>query len=76
MNELNEILLALRQIDDEEPGELPEALAGDRPLAAFERIWDVVRPTQGRSGGPRLLGPDGRYEHMPLAFVALDEDDL
>jgi hypothetical protein len=47
----------------------------------------VLAPTQSRttvlpSGdqselkGPRLLGPDGRYEHMPLRFVDVDPADL
>jgi hypothetical protein len=76
MNRLNEILLALSQTNEEEPIELAEALVGNEVLPAFERIWGTVRPTQGAIDRPRLLGPDGRYEHVPLAFVRIDEDDL
>jgi len=48
-------------------------------LQALRRVADTVRPTQtdpDTTTGPRLLGPDGRYEHVPLRFVRLGSADI
>jgi len=45
----------------------------------LRRVADAVRPTQtdpGTFAGPRLLGPDGRYEHVPLRFVRVSAADV
>ena len=53
-------------------------LADRAALEAVERIAAALRPTQGPSDRPglRQLGPDGRYEHTPLRFVLLEQEDL
>ena len=54
----------------------PAALGGG---VALRRVADTVRPTQtdpGTATGGRLLGPDGRYEHVPLRFVRVREADI
>ena len=76
LNRVNEILLALAGVEEELAEPLPEPLAEGRALAAVERIWTALRPTQGRGGRSRLLGPDGHYEHTPLTFVTILTADL
>jgi len=54
----------------------PAALGGG---VALRRVADTVRPTQtdpGTATGGRLLGPDGRYEHVPLRLVRVREADI
>jgi hypothetical protein len=76
LERLNDVLIALAVDEEDTAIELPAELAHGRALAAFEHIWAAVRPTQGRVGGPRPLGPDGRYEHTPLAPVTVHTEDL
>jgi hypothetical protein len=76
LERVNEVLLGLAAVEEELVEPLPEPLADGRALAAVERIWTALRPTQGRSGRVQLLGPDGHYEHTPLAFVRLSTADL
>lgn len=48
-------------------------------MQALRRVADTVRPTQTDPDtwtGGRLLGPDGRYEHVPLRFVRLRAADI
>jgi len=48
-------------------------------LQALRRVADTVRPTQtdpDTATGGRLLGPDGRYEHVPLRFVRVRAADV
>lgn len=66
---------------DAEPWDLPDPFADRAALDAFGRVWDALaavldelRP--GQPAGPRLLGPDGRYEHMPVRLAELDQADL
>lgn len=64
---------------------LPEPIADGRADDAFGRVLDELRehldvvqhplPDAG-TGRPRLLAPDGRYEHLPLRAVPLDQADL
>jgi hypothetical protein len=58
---------------------LPEPFANDEALGAVRQIWDALRSAQRHADaahpGP-LLAPDGRYEHIPLTPVELDEGDL
>lgn len=85
------LTLAAWEEDPDGPGPfvLPGSLAGRTALEALNRIQDAVLPTQtrtdhiGREIPPadsdaraRMLGPDGRYEHLPLRLVAIDQHDL
>lgn len=80
--DVEELLLTLRWQETEDPDEPvahPAALAAGVALQAVRRIADTIRPTQtdpDTSAGPRLLGPDGRYEHVPLRFVHLRAGDV
>jgi len=77
---LEEALLVLRswERDPEEPVRLPAALAGGAALAALYRVAHTITSgqTDPESGGPRVLAPDGRYEHTPLRFHDLAEADV
>lgn len=66
---------------DAEPLVLPAPLADRRALEALRRVWDAVARTQGRRAAEagvtgRMLGPDGRYEHVPLRLVDVDQADV
>lgn len=41
---------------------------------AFSRISTALRDAGERPG--RVLAPDGRYEHLPIRVVVLDNDDV
>src|SRR5262245_57131699 len=56
-------------------------MAGQAALQATRRLWAALAPTQGdravqagRTG--RLLGPDGRYEHLPFRLAEVDPTDV
>lgn len=79
---VEELLLTLAAWEDEDPGlGLPPPLAGQAALRAARRLWTALTPTQGdralqagRTG--RLLGPDGRYEHLPFRLAEVDPADV
>ena len=79
---VEELLLTLAAWEDEDPGlGLPPALAGRAALQATGRLWAALAPTQGdraRQAGRtgRLLGPDGRYEHLPFRLAEVDPADV
>jgi hypothetical protein len=77
LTRLEEVLITLEcwQADGEL---LPEALDPSRTRDAVRRLWDLLVPTQaaGGLGGRRLLAPDGKYEHLPLHLVDVDQADL
>jgi hypothetical protein len=80
LGQLEELLLLLSGDDvDDELRDVPEPIAHDRALEVVRRLWDVLRPTQrppeSDSSG-RLLGADGRYEHVPLTPIEVTVDDL
>ncbi len=80
--EVAELLLTLRWQETGDPDDLvvhPAALGGGVALQALRRVADTVRPTQtdpDTGTGGRLLGPDGRYEHVPLRFVRVRVADI
>jgi len=82
LGEVEELLLTLGWQETGDPDDLvthPPALGGGVALQALRRVADTVRPTQtdpDTSTGPRLLGPDGRYEHVPLRFVRVRAADI
>ncbi len=82
LGEVEELLLTLRWQETGDPDDLvahPAALGGGVALQALRRVADTVRPTQNdpeTATGPRLLGPDGRYEHVPLRFVRVRAADI
>lgn len=82
LTRVEELLLEVAAWEDEDPETLwPPPLAGSAALEAVRRIYDAVAPTQGeraRAAGcaGRVLGPDGRYEHMPLRLVCVDPADV
>jgi len=82
LGEVEELLLTLRWQETGDPDDLvahPAALGGGVALQALRRIADTVRPTQTdpeTATGGRLLGPDGRYEHVPLRFVRVRAADV
>lgn len=85
-----DVLMWLRNSEaDADPGEerwlLPEPIADGRADEALGRVLDDLReyldvvqypPPENGTGRPRLLAPDGRYEHLPLRAVRLDPADL
>jgi hypothetical protein len=79
---MEESLLTLAAWEDQDPGlRLPPPLAGQAALQATRRLWAALAPTQGdralqagRTG--RLLGPDGRYEHLPFRLAEVDPADV
>jgi len=80
--DVEELLMTLRWQETGDPDDLvahPAALGRGVALQALRRVADTVRPTQtdpDTTTGPRLLGPDGRYEHVPLRFVRLGSADI
>ena len=82
LGEVEELLLTLRWQETGHPDDLvahPAALGGGVALQALRRVADTVRPTQtdpDTSTGPRLLGPDGQYEHVPLRFIRVRAADI
>jgi len=80
--DVEELLLTLRWQETGDPDDLvahPAALGGGVALQALRRVADTVRPTQtdpDTATGPRLLGPDGRYEHVPLRFIRVRAADI
>ncbi len=80
--EVEELLMTLRWQETGDPDDLvahPPALGGGVALQALRRVADTVRSTQTNpeaSTGGRLLGPDGRYEHVPLQFVRMRAADI
>jgi hypothetical protein len=79
---VEELLLTLAAWEDEDAGlGLPPPLAGRAALQATRRLWAALAPTQGeralqagRTG--RLLGPGGRYEHLPFRLAEVDPADV
>jgi hypothetical protein len=74
------LLLQLAVAEDAErgsdrPWRLPAPIADRAALAAYQRVQDAVG-RQRRQPRGRLLGPDGRYEHLPLLVVELPDEDL
>lgn len=85
LGQIEELLLVFGLWEDEDdpddPVELPVPLADRAALAAVNRIQTAVYPTQGERAAAagatgRLLGPDGRYEHVPLRLVDVDQADV
>jgi hypothetical protein len=72
----------------DEPTAWPSPLNDEAARDALERLAKAIRPTQGTeqplprwwAGSGHRLGmgerPDGRYEHVPLRLVDLDQADL
>lgn len=75
LGQVEELLLTLAVWEEEDAAEFPEPFASRGALAALEEVIDAIRPTQSRDEREpvpgRLLGPDGRYEHLPLRFVRI-----
>ncbi len=80
--DVEELLMTLRWQETGDPDDLvvhPAALGGGVALQALRRVADTVRPTQTDPDtwtGGRLLGPDGRYEHVPLRFIRVRATDV
>lgn len=88
MSVFDEVLVALANVFADEldadpswqpPGnlaQLPAFYDIDAPARhdAFGRISGAVRDAAERSG--RVLTPDGRYEHLPIRVVLVDDDDV
>jgi hypothetical protein len=65
----------------ERPARVPPPLAGRAALAALDRVYSKVAPTQTHGGraavvGGRLLSPDRRRFYPPLRLVWPDPTDL
>ena len=75
LGQLEELLLTMAVWESEDGARFPAPFAAGAALAALREVADAVWPTQSRDeANPvpgRLLGPDGRYEHMPLRFVRI-----
>lgn len=81
LNQVEELLLTLAGWEQEDDDvTLPEPFARRSALVALAEVGDAVRPTQSRDEREpvpgRLLGPDGRYEHLPLRFVRIPATHL
>jgi hypothetical protein len=61
--------------DSDQPYRLPVPIAGRVALAPYHRVQEALAQ-QRRQPQRRLLGPDGRYEHLPLLLVDLPGEDL
>lgn len=75
---LEEFLLVFAGAEPDDFDGVPEPIAGDTALEAVRRLWQSIKPSQhdDRGHGGRLLAPDGRYEHIPLAPVELQVEDV
>jgi hypothetical protein len=75
---LEDFLLVFAGAEPDDFDGVPEPIAGDTALEAVRRLWQAIKPSQhdGRGTGGRLLGPDGRYEHIPLVPVELRVEDV
>lgn len=80
LGQVEELLLTLAVWEEEDGAEFPAPFARRSALAALEEVVDAIRPTQSRDEREpvpgRMLGPDGRYEHMPLRFVRIPATHL
>jgi hypothetical protein len=82
LTSIEELLLEVGAWEAEDPDySWPAPLGGGRALEAVRRIWDAVAPTQGQRAvaagrTARILGPDGKYEHMPLRLATIDRADV
>ena len=88
LDALNEILIGLAWLFADEldadpswqpPAELEQLQAfydNTAPIGgdAFSRIFTALRDAGEQSG--RVLAPDGRYEHLPIRVVLLDDVDV
>jgi hypothetical protein len=61
--------------DSDQPYQLPGPIADRVALHAYHRVQDVLARHRRQPRG-RLLGPDGRYDHLPLLLVELPDADL
>ncbi len=79
---IEELLLEVAAWEKDVPDAAwPAPLAGGQALEAARRIWDAVAPTQDKRAASaghtgRLFAPDGRYEHLPLRLVDVDQADV
>ncbi|WP_241176161.1 LuxR family transcriptional regulator [Modestobacter sp. KNN46-3] len=82
---LEQLLLSLGQWEDDdrldppdrEPLRLPEPLADRQALVTVERLWGLLRPTQGLGAEHgRLLAPNGTTEHAPLSVITVPTADI
>jgi hypothetical protein len=55
--------------------QLPAPLADQVALDAYHRIQDALHDQRRHPHG-RQLGPDGRYEHLPLLLITPPGEDL
>jgi hypothetical protein len=74
------LLLRLAVAEDGErdsawPYRLPWPIADRVALHAYNRVQRVAAQHRRQRRG-RLLGPNGRYEHLPLLLVELAREDL
>ena len=77
LDRLEELLVTLSPLPgDPEDWEPPAAPLGDgSALAALQRLNGVVHDAE-RTEPPALIAPDGRFELVPLRFVAVDPADI
>lgn len=61
--------------DGDQPYRLPVPIGDRVALEAYHRVQDVLAHHRRQPRG-RLLGPDGRYDHLPLLLVDLPVEDL
>lgn len=77
---LEELLVLIAASEDENPGQgWPAGLAGGRALEAVQHLWDAIAPAQSQhaaAGTGRMLAPGGRYAHIPLRLVSVDDADV
>jgi hypothetical protein len=82
LTHVEELFLTFAAWEEEDPElALPAPLAGDVALEAVRRLWGQVAPSQGRRAVEagltgRQLAPDGRYEHVPLRAVDVEQADV
>ena len=77
LNRAEELLLTVRAWAGDPAVDglgLPGVLAGGQALEAVRRLAAVVRVAE--DSAVRILAPNGRYEHAPLALVEVEEQDL